>query len=89
MIVIKIYLIKREVREVPFFNADLRKENVGNKRNTKVEGQEVYNYYIELVEKFYKENGKKPKDKELLPEIIEKFKIKDRQFRSIKQKYKD
>ena len=83
------HAIKREVREVPFFNADLRKENVGNKRNTKVEGQEVYNYYIELVEKFYKENGKKPKDKELLPEIIEKFKIKDRQFRSIKQKYKD
>jgi hypothetical protein len=74
----------REQREIEYFNADLRSKG----GNTKVDGEEVYNYYISLVDKYYNDNGKKPKDIELIPEIIEKFGIKNRQFKTIKSKYK-
>ena len=83
-------VIEREQREIPYFNSDLRKaSNIDNKRNTKVDGQDVYNFYQELIDKFYDDFGKKPKDTQLIPEILEKYNISDRQFKTIKKKYKE
>lgn len=78
----------REQRTVEHFNADLRKKNKGG-NNTKCDGEVVYEYYISLVKQQYEKNGKKPKDKDLIPLIMEKFDIKERQFKTIKKKYKN
>lgn len=75
----------REQRDVDYFNSDLRKKT-SIKNNNKSE--EIYNYYISLVEDHYKAYGKKPKDLNLIPLITEKYGIKERQFKAIKKKYK-
>ena len=74
----------REQREIEYFNADLRKKANAKK----YDAEEVFKYYVSLVDNHYNEHGKKPKDKDLIPLITEKYGIKEAQFKRIKKKYK-
>ena len=74
----------REQREIEYFNADLRKKANAKK----YDGEEVFKYYLSLVDQYYKDHGKKPKDKDLIPFITEKYGMKEAQFKRIKKKYK-
>lgn len=74
---------QRNVEKVDFFNTDLRKKA----KSTKYDIEEVFTFYTQLVDKYYNNHGKKPKDKELIPEIKEQFKISEVTFKRIKRKF--
>jgi hypothetical protein len=71
--------------EVQHFNSDKRK--LGNTK--KYDEIEIYKFYINKVEEYYQKNKKKLKDTEIIPEIIEKFGISEKQFKRIKSKLKE
>jgi hypothetical protein len=75
----------REQRDVQHFNSDLRGKTASNE---KFDGEAIYKYYCETIETYYDLNNRKPKEKEIRPEILEKFEISKSQFERIIKKYK-